>query len=159
MFRDAHAYTTLYLRLALGIGFLSAVADRFGLWGPPGKALVSWGNFHNFLHYTAVLNPWLPASWIPSVGWVATICEVAFGIALILGLRTKLAALASGVLTLIFALSMTFAVGIKSPLSYSVFVCSAGSFLLARAGAYPWSLDSLMKPSGGPVRSSITDTL
>lgn len=157
MFRNAPAYTTLYLRLALGVGFLSAVADRFGLWGPPGKALVSWGNFHNFLYYTGVLNPWFPASWIPSVGWLATICEAAFGIALILGLRTRLAALASGILTLIFALAMTFAVGIKSPLSYSVFVCSAGSFLLAQARAYPWSLDSLMQLSGGPRRSPMTN--
>ena len=141
---NVHAYTTLYLRLALGIGFVSAVADRFGFWGPPGTALVAWGNFHNFLHYTAVLNPWLPTSWIPSAGWVATICEEAFGTTLILGLRTKLVALASGVLTLIFALAMVFALGAKAPLNYSVFVFSAASFLLARVGAYPWSIDSLM---------------
>ena len=27
-----------YLRLGLGAAFLSAVADRFGLWGPPGSS-------------------------------------------------------------------------------------------------------------------------
>lgn len=88
MNRNLQTYTTLYLRLALSAGFLSVVAGRFGLWGPPGAPLVAWGNFHNFLHYTAVLNPWLPASWISSVGWIATICEAALGIALIFGLRT-----------------------------------------------------------------------
>lgn len=156
IFRNAHAHTTLYLRLALGIGFLSAVADRVGFWGPPGTALVAWGNFHNFLRYTAVLNPWLPASWIPSAAWAATICEAALGIALILGVQTKLAALGSGVLTLLFAVAMVFTLGAKAPLNYSVFAFSAGAFLLARVGPYPWSVDSLMQASDGPVRSSTT---
>ena len=42
-------YTMLYVRLALGITFLAAVTDRFGLWGPPGTRNVAWGNFDNFL--------------------------------------------------------------------------------------------------------------
>lgn len=61
---------TLYLRLALGIGYLSAVADRLGWWGPPGTPQVAWGNFQNFLLYTAKLNPWFPHNWIPAVGVV-----------------------------------------------------------------------------------------
>jgi len=145
MLRNAHAYTTFYLRLALGAGLLSAVADRFGCWGPPGTALVAWGNFHNFLNYTTVLNPWLPASWIPSIGWSTTICEAAFGVALILGLRTKLAALASGLMTLLFALAMASTLGVKAPLNYTVFALSAGALLLAGVGPYPWSLDGLMR--------------
>jgi hypothetical protein len=36
----------LYARMALGAAFLSAVADRFGLWGKYG----GWGNFANFEH-------------------------------------------------------------------------------------------------------------
>lgn len=133
---------TLYLRLALGVGFLSAVADRFGLWGPPGTPMVSWGNFHNFLVYTAKLNPWFPTSWIPTVGWTATVCEAIFGLALISGYKTRPAAGLSGLLTLVFALSMVFAVGIHAPLDYSVFAFSAGSFLLAEATSYPWSIDA-----------------
>lgn len=144
MNRNLQTYTTLYLRLALGVGFLSAVADRFGLWGRPGTPLVAWGNFQIFLHYTAAVNPWLPASWIPSVAWIATICEATFGIALILGLRTRLAAFAGGLLTLVFALAMVFALGIKAAFNYSVFAFSAGSFLLATITAYPCSLDSLL---------------
>ena len=47
-------------RLAMGVGLVSAVADRLGFWGPPGAFMVSWGSFHNFLAYTAKLNPWCP---------------------------------------------------------------------------------------------------
>lgn len=151
MNRTFQTFTTLYLRLALGVGLVSAVADRFGLWGPPGAPLIAWGNFHNFLHYTAVLNPWLPASWIPSVAWISTACEAAFGIALILGFRTRLAALASGLLTLVFALAMVLALGVKAPLNYSVFAFSGGSFLLATIGRYPWSVDNLRPSDVGSV--------
>lgn len=133
---------TVYLRIALGIGFLSAVADRLGLWGPPGTPNVAWGNFQNFLAYTAKLNPWLPASWIPTVGWIATLCEICFGGALIIGYRTRMAAVLSGLLTLAFAIGMVFGVGIHAPLDYSVFAVSAGAFLLAGAGTYPWALDN-----------------
>ena len=134
---------TVYLRIALGIGFLSAVADRLGLWGPPGTPNVAWGNFQNFLAYTAKLNPWFPASWIPTIGWIATACEVAFGLALIIGYRTRLAAVLSGLLTLAFAIGMIFGIGIHAPLNYSVFAVSAGAFLLAGAERYPWALDNL----------------
>ncbi len=40
-------YSTVFLRVALGIIFLTAVTDRFGLWGPPGTNNVSWGNFES----------------------------------------------------------------------------------------------------------------
>jgi hypothetical protein len=44
-----------------GISFLSAVADRFGLWGVYGQPNVSWGNYARFVDYTAELNWFLPA--------------------------------------------------------------------------------------------------
>jgi uncharacterized membrane protein YphA (DoxX/SURF4 family) len=133
---------TVYFRLALGIEFLSAVADRFGLWGPPGTPSVAWGNFHNFLAYTAKLNPWFPASWIPTIGWIATLCEICFGVALIIGYRTRMAAVLSGFLTLAFAMGMVFGIGMHAPLSYSVFAISAGAFLLAGAEKLPLTLDN-----------------
>ncbi len=37
------------LRWALAVTILSAVADRFGLWGPPGTANVSWGDWPHFV--------------------------------------------------------------------------------------------------------------
>jgi hypothetical protein len=49
------------LRIALAIGFLSAVADRFGLWGPPGSPGVAWGDLTRFNAYVAKLNWFMPA--------------------------------------------------------------------------------------------------
>ena len=135
----------LFLRVVLGVGFLSAVADRFGIWGPAGAPLVSWGNFQNFLTYTARLNPWCPGPLIPALGWITTVAETVLGFALILGFQIRLTALLSGALTLLFALAMTFTLGVHAPLSYSVFVCSGGAFLLAACGCDRWSLGSLMK--------------
>ena len=46
----------LLLRIALGVGFLSAVADRFGFWGSPGEPAVACGNWENFILYAGKLN-------------------------------------------------------------------------------------------------------
>ena len=120
-----------FLRLALGAGFLSAVADRMGFWGPPGTSLVSWGNFHNFVLYTAKLNPWCPPACLPLLGVSVTIAEAGLGILLILGLSTRVAALLTGMIALAFASAMAFVLGVHAPLNYSVFVFSAASLLLA----------------------------
>lgn len=118
----------LFLRLGLAAGFLSAVADRFGLWL---KEVSVWGNWDAFLAYTQILNPWFPESFIPALAIIATAAEVVFAICLIIGFKTKLFAQLSGLLLLIFALSMTFSIGIKNPLDYSVFSASAAAFALS----------------------------
>lgn len=120
----------IFTRYALASAFLSAVADRFGLWGAPGTTNVVWGNYANFLDYTAVLNPWVPKPFIPVVGALATGLEIIFAVALIIGFKVKEAALASAVLLLIFAVSMALTVGVKAPLDYSVVTASAAAFLL-----------------------------
>jgi uncharacterized membrane protein YphA (DoxX/SURF4 family) len=124
-------FTVVYARFALGAGFLSAVADRFGLWGPPGARHVAWGDFQHFLGYTATLNPSLPARVIPAVGVAATVCEIVLGIALIVGISTPLVAALSGCLLLAFAAGMTVGPGVKTALDASVFAASAAAFLLA----------------------------
>lgn len=139
---------SFFLRLALGTGFLSAVADRFGLWGAPGSPSVAWGNFHDFLLYTAKLNPWCPAPLLPALGWTATLAETALGVLLIVGLFRRIAAILSGLLTLCFAFAMSFVLGVHAPLNYSVFVCSAASFLLALHDEDRWSLDALFAKEG-----------
>ena len=132
---------TAFLRFALGAGFLSAVADRLGFWGRPGTPLVAWGNFHNFLLYTAKLNPWCPAACLPGLGILVTIAEAGPGILLVAGFLTRLTGLLTGVLTLTFALAMTFVLGIHAPLNYSVFVFSAASFLLVLQAPDGLSID------------------
>ena len=118
------------LRVALATAFLSAVADRFGLWGPPGAAGVSWGNLEHYNAYVAQLNWFVPAVFIPLVGWTGTVAETALAISLLVGWRLRWAALLSATLLLVFALTMTVALGPKAPLSYSVFTASSAAFLL-----------------------------
>src|SRR5437660_1053096 len=101
--------SSVFLRLALGISFLSAVADRFGLWGVYGQRNVAWGNYARFVAYTAKLNWFLPGKTIPALAIIATAAEVLFGLLLVLGWKTRTIALLSGVLLTIFALTKTMA--------------------------------------------------
>src|SRR3984893_5162519 len=117
----------LYARLALGVAFLSAVADRFGLWGKYG----GWGNFANFTKYTAEVNSFLPASMAPFLAWAATIAELSLGILLILGLWMRWTACSAAALLFLFGTSMAISFGLKSPLYYSVFSSPAVALLLA----------------------------
>lgn len=119
------------LRFALGAGFILPVLDRIGLLGAAGSANVSWGNWANFVVYANNLMPYLSIKIASFFGLVATIGEALFGIMLIVGYKIRLAAYGSFVLTLIFALSMLFFVGYRSPFDYSVFVVSFSSLLLA----------------------------
>jgi uncharacterized membrane protein YphA (DoxX/SURF4 family) len=118
------------VRLALAAGFLSSVADRFGLWGPPGSPKAAWGNWSNFVKYTAVLNFFLPQRLAPILAVVVTIAESSLGVLLILGLwKREVAALSAGLLCL-FALAMSVALGVKAPLDYSVFAASGAATML-----------------------------
>jgi NADPH:quinone reductase-like Zn-dependent oxidoreductase len=40
--------SSVFLRFALGLSFLSVVADRFGWWGASGQPNVAWGDFARF---------------------------------------------------------------------------------------------------------------
>ena len=120
-----------FLRLALAAGFLSAVADRFGLWGAAGAPNVAWGNFDSFLAYTGTLLPYLPAGFVPVAGWAATVLEVVLAAGLIVGFRLRTVALASGLLLLTFGVTMTVALGPEAALTYSVWTAAAGAFVLA----------------------------
>jgi uncharacterized membrane protein YphA (DoxX/SURF4 family) len=139
------AVSSVFLRLALGISFLSAVADRFGLWGVYGQPHVAWGNYARFVAYTAKLNWFLPAAMIPALAMVSTAAETLFGFLLVLGWKTRTTALLSGVLLAIFALAMTMSVGVKAPLDSSVFSAAGGALLLATCASFPFSLDELVR--------------
>jgi uncharacterized membrane protein YphA (DoxX/SURF4 family) len=139
------AASAVYLRLALGVTFLYSVGDRLGFWGPPGTRGVNWGNFDRFLLYTAKITAFMPHAWTPLLGWGATVLETTVGVLLVVGLRTRQAALGSGVLLTIFALSMTATTGLGSALTQSVFSASAGAFLLSLVPSHPISMDAVLK--------------
>ena len=136
---------TVLLRLALGISFLSAVADRFGFWGVYGQPNVSWGNYARFVDYTAKLNWFLPAATIPALAMISTAAETLFGLLLIIGWNTRIVALLSGALLTTFALTMTVALGVKAPLDFSVFSAAGGALLLGVCADFPFSVDELLR--------------
>ncbi len=125
------ALASIFMRVSLAAGFLSAVADRFGLWGAAGAPNVAWGGFDAYLAYTGQLLSYLPHGAVVAAGWAATILEVVLAIGLLVGVRLREVAVASGVLLCLFALAMTLALGAEPALSYSVWAAAAGAFLLA----------------------------
>jgi uncharacterized membrane protein YphA (DoxX/SURF4 family) len=138
------SFSSVFLRWALGLGFLSAVADRFGLWGAFGQPNVDWGNFSRFLEYTRTLNWYLPAGMIPALGVIATGAETLFGLLLLVGWHTRATALLSGLLLLTFGVSMALGLGVKAPLNYAVFTGVGGAWLLASCQSFPFSVDELL---------------
>src|SRR6185312_13033480 len=137
----------LFARLALGASFLSAVADRFGLWGPHGAKNVSWGDFSHFVQYTGAVTSLFPSSFTVSFAWAATVAETLLGILLIAGFKTRMASALSGLLLLLFAVAMVTGLGVKAPLDYSVFSAAAAAFLLALWEPDRFTLDKLLNRS------------
>ena len=136
--------SSVVLRLGLGFGFLSAVADRYGLWGSFGERNVEWGNYSRFLDYTQTVNRYWPTSLIPTLGAAATSAEILIGLLILVGWRTRIAARLSGALLIVFATAMTISLGVKSVLNYAVLTGIGGSFLLANCESFPFSLDDLL---------------
>lgn len=132
-------FPQLFLRFAIAVTMLSAVADRFGFWGENS----AWGNWGNFEKYTKQLTFFFPEILSIFSAYTATFLEIIFPLMLIFGFKTKIAAYGTGFLLLIFALSMTIALGIKAPLDYSVWVGSAAAFLLATQKEFSLTIDNL----------------
>ena len=147
--------SSVVLRYGLGLGFLSAVADRLGLWGPFGQPNVEWGNFSRFLEYTHSLNWYLPAGMIPPLGVIATSAEILFGLLLLVGWHTRTAAMLSGLLLLSFGVAMTLALGVKAPLNFAVFTGVGGALVLANCERFPFSVDELLLRRCGSKTGSL----
>ena len=125
----------LLLRIALAAGFFSAVASRLSLWGSHSSG------WQGFLTYTGEVNSFAPKSIIPFLAVTSTILETMIAVALLVGYKTRQAALSAALLTLFFALAMSVSFGIKEPLDYSVFAVCTSAFLLATMPYYCWSID------------------
>lgn len=130
----------LFLRLALGLGFLLPVMDRMGYLGAAGVRGNAWGNWASFVAYTHTLLPFLKLSMVNIMAIIATVAEVLFGICLIIGYKTRLAAIGSFLLTFVFGICMFQFLTPRAPFNYSVFVVSASALLLASIPTYRWSV-------------------
>ncbi|MCY1485651.1 hypothetical protein D9M68_192810 [compost metagenome] len=135
-------FSQVFLRAALSVSFLSAVADRFGLWGASGSKSVSWGNWSIFLEYSNSVNSFASPEVGTLLAYVATALEIMLPLLLIIGYKLKWVSLFSGILLVSFAIAMTLSFGLKPPLDYSVFTGAAAAFLLSTIGSYNYSLDN-----------------
>lgn len=131
-------FAIFLLRIALASGFISAVSSRLGFWGSQSSG------WENFLAYAEKVNSFAPKNCIPAIAITATIAESLLGLLLPFGYQTRLASIAASLLTLFFALAMTYSFGVKDPLDYSAFAFSMGAFLLSTVEKYQWSLDEIL---------------
>lgn len=132
----------LILRIVLAITMLSAVADRFGIWGAPGSNGVAWGNWENFVTYTNTLNPYANKSTAEILGAIATFLEVLLSLLLLFGFKTRLAALGTTILLFAFGFAMAVSVSVKAPFDYSVWTSAAAALLLANIGKSSFAIDN-----------------
>lgn len=131
------------MRICLGIDFTATTLDRYGIFGPHGTKGVNWGDFSHFIAYTHQVNAFVPASFAPLLAYTANVCEIVLALALLLGIRTSLACLASALLLLAYACAMTISLGFTSQFPYAVFLLSAGAWFMANTDSSFLSLDRL----------------
>nr|WP_240432098.1 hypothetical protein [Pedobacter chitinilyticus] len=63
------------------------------------------------------------------------------GLLLMVGFKLRWTATLTGLMLMAFALCMSLTLGIKAPFDYSVWVGSAGAFLLANLASFPFSIN------------------
>jgi putative oxidoreductase len=143
--KDNLKVAQLLLRCALGITFLTPVLDRLGFLGPSGTGNIEWGNWENFISYASTLMPYFNRSITNVMGGIATASEFLIAIFLMIGFKTKYAALGSCLITLTFILFMATSVGIQKPINFGVFTAAAASFLLSHITEYKWSIDDMIE--------------
>lgn len=133
-------YAIFLLRIATAANFLSAVAGRLGYWdGTPLQE-----KWQGFIAYTGQVNSFAPASIVPFLALSATIIEVIIALLLLIGYKTRWAALAGSILTFIFFVTMSISFGMQTPMNYSVLVDCTSALLLATMPAYRWSMDEVL---------------
>lgn len=140
-------FALIFARIALASAFISAVADRLGLWGEMGQPGVSWGSMQGFYLHVAKLAPWAPGMAVPWLAWFVDILEAVLGIFLLAGVQLRRTAWVSGVLLLLFAVSMMAFQSLKLALNFSVLTCSACAFLIYLADAAPRTVEPVARPT------------
>jgi hypothetical protein len=144
----------IFVRFALGSAFLSAIADRFGVYGPPGSKFVGFGDWSHFVKFVAVLNWFLPKGFILTVAILETVIELSLGVALLLGIYQRQVALSSAALLMSFALTMSIALRVNVALSYSVF-SAAGAALLLGTATLPSAAQTAASSSASTKRVAV----
>lgn len=120
----------LLARFGLAAGYLSDIADRFGAWGRPGARGVAWGDFP---HFVAWVEAWIPSAPLALVmSWILTALEAAFGLGLLIGVRTRTMAFGSGCLLLLLSIiTIQLPGGPHALFAQGLLAAAGGSMLLA----------------------------
>ena len=115
----------------LAADFAGAVADRFGAFGPPGAAGVSWGSWPAFVDYTRVLLHGVPepVALMAAVG--ATGIEVALVAVLLSGRQRRWVGKAAAALLTVYLVAMASSVGCSEVARYALPIVIGGALLLS----------------------------
>lgn len=122
----------LALRVSLAAAFLSAVADRFGLWELCGQG--NWGSLGPFTDYTHELVPFAAGWLLTVIVWAATFTEATLGLLLLAGAWPQFVGWATCLVLTIFGTAMALSAGVEAPLSYSVFSAASAAAAYAVLG-------------------------
>lgn len=129
----ATAVTGRVVAALLAVAFAGAVADRFGLFGPPGAAGVSWGGWSEFVDYTRTLLHGLPRPVAVAAAAGATAAELALAAALLTGWQHRWAGKAAAGLLTVYLVAMGTSVGWAEVARYAVPVEIGGALLVTVA--------------------------
>lgn len=140
----------------LGLDFAGAVADRLGLFGPPGAPGVSWGTWSAFVADTARLLPGLDRSLVETAAVTATAVEVGLGVLLLSGWQRRWVGKATAGLLLVYLVATARALGLDAVAVYGLPILVGGALLIssspARPPARPRPVDALSpRPSPNGV--------
>ena len=117
-------------RMTVAGAFLNALWNRFD-------------DFSRFVAYTRLVTSFMPSATITFLATAATVLEVVFCAALLMGVATRWMALGAAVLLFLFATAMVLS-GLDQ-FEWAVYVLSAGAWVVAASSApYVLSLDQLM---------------
>ncbi len=119
----------------IGGELVGAVGDRFGLLGPPGAPMVSWGDWAHFKIETAELVPW--DSLVQPAAVAATVAELTLGTLLVVGPWWRWVGKATAGLFVVYLVAMVPGMGITSVLQYAVPVLVGGALVASGRGRRP----------------------
>jgi hypothetical protein len=128
----------------IGFELVGAVGDRFGLLGPPGAPMVSWGDWAHFKVETAELVPW--DSLVQPAAVAATVVELSLGTLLMLGLWWRWIGKATAGLFVVYLVAMVPGMGATSVLQYAVPVLVGGALVASGRGPRPHPEPSPVEP-------------
>jgi hypothetical protein len=120
----------------LALDFSGAVADRFGVFGPPGASGVSWGSWAAFVDYTQTMLAGSPRPLATAAAVAATGAEVLLAVALVAGWRRRWTGKATAGLLAIYLLTMAMAIGLDEVATYAIPVLIGAALLVSVCPAW-----------------------